>query len=62
MNLKNLEKGHICFRCQEVSTRIVGNFIETNCSYFDATRQQVDGNVSECEHFQGMMVDEKEAE
>ena len=42
---------HICFTCQEMRKRIVGNFIETDCDLFDATRQQVDGNVTECDGY-----------
>ena len=41
---------HICFKCAECSIRKVGTFYETNCKFFPAVKQQVDGNVTECEH------------
>ena len=43
---------HICFKCTNVRKRTVGTFIETVCKYFPATKQQVQGNVSECECYQ----------
>ena len=42
---------HVCFKCTECIKRKVDEFYETNCLHFPAVKQQVVGNVTECEMF-----------
>lgn len=44
-------KEHLCFECAEAIKRTVDTFIETTCRHFPPVKQQVIGNVVQCDKF-----------